>query len=94
MTDKTTVSLGSALNIMNVSGLKTRLAAALSKNLQIVLISDKIEKADTAGLQLIYSFIVKAKEQGNSVSWQKPSDALFQACETLGMSEALCLKPD
>ncbi|WP_196137319.1 lipid asymmetry maintenance protein MlaB [Aliikangiella sp. G2MR2-5] len=91
MGKKTTVSLGGALDIMNVAGLKARLEGALAKNLSVVLISDKVEKADTAGLQLIYAFIQKVEKNGYRVNWQKPSDALIQASEILGMQEALYL---
>ena len=89
MTDKTTVSLGTALDIMHASGLKERLSVALDKKSHIVLISDKVERADTAGLQLIYSFKKEVESQQKELSWQKPSDALLGACEVLGMSDAL-----
>ena len=91
MAKKTTVSLGHALDIQNASALKSRLENALSKSLPVVLVSDKVEKADTAGLQLIYSFIKEVENQGRDVSWQKPSDSLIQASETLGLSEKLYL---
>ena len=88
---KTTVSLGSALDIANASALKTRLENALAKSLSVTLIGDKVERADTAGLQLIYSFIKQVEHQGCKVSWQKPSDNLIQSSEVLGMSEQLSL---
>lgn len=91
MSDKTTVSLGTALDIMHAEGLKERLTTALAKKSQIVLISDKVERADTAGLQLIYAFKKAAETQQKVVSWKKPSDALIAACESLGMSEALAI---
>ena len=89
LSDKTTVSLGTALDIMHASGLKERLAAALDKKPHIVLISDKVERADTSGLQLIYAFKKEVEAQNKEMSWKKPSDALLSACEALGMSEAL-----
>ncbi len=89
MSNKTTVSLGSALDIMHASGLKERLTAALDKKPHIVLISGKVERADTAGLQLIYAFKKEVESRDRQLSWQKPSDALLQACESLGMTEAL-----
>ena len=91
MSDKTTVSLGTALDIMHASGLKERLVAALEKKSHIVLISDKVERADTAGLQLIYAFKQEVAAKNKEMSWQKPSDSLLGACEALGMSEALDL---
>jgi anti-anti-sigma regulatory factor len=89
LSDKTTVSLGTALDIMHASGLKDRLASALQKKSHIVLISDKIDRADTAGLQLIYAFKLEAESQQKEVSWQKPTDVLLAACDSLGMSQAL-----
>ncbi len=91
MSDKTTVSLGNALDIMHAAGIKERLSSALEKKPHIVLISDKVERADTAGLQLIYSFkqIVEARQK--QMSWKKPSDALLQASDLLGLTEALGL---
>ena len=88
---KTTVSLGTALDIVNASSLKARLENALAKNLSVTLVGDKVERADTAGLQLIYSFIKKVEQQGCKVTWQKPSDNLIQSSEVLGMSEQLSL---
>lgn len=91
MSKKTTVSLGTALDIMHAKSLKTRLAAAIAKNIPVVLVSNKVEKADTAGLQLIYAFIKNVEMQGNTVSWKNPSDMLYQACKILGMSHAVKL---
>jgi len=89
LSEKTTVSLGSAVDIMHASGLKERLMASLEKKPHIVLISDKVERADTAGLQLIHAFKLEVEAQKKQMSWQKPSDALLVACDSLGMSEAL-----
>lgn len=91
MSDKTTVSIGSALDIMHAAGLKDRLTTALSKKPHIVLISDKVERADTAGLQLIYAFKLEVDKQKKQLSWQKPSDALIQASDSLGMTTVLGL---
>jgi anti-anti-sigma regulatory factor len=89
MAKKTTVSLGVALDIMHVSALKNRLASAMAKGLPVVLISDKVEKADSAGLQLMYSFKQKMKQKQLDLIWKKPSESLLQACELLGMTGSL-----
>ena len=89
LSDKTTISLGAALDIMHAAGLKERLVGALNKKNHIVLISDKVERADTAGLQLIYAFKKEVELQKKELSWQKPSDALLSACQALGMEDAL-----
>lgn len=92
MVKKTSVRLGNALDIMHAAQLKTRLETCLAKNKPVVLISDKVERADTAGLQLIYAFIQAVESAGHSVSWQKPSDPLRQIAETLGMEQHLNLQ--
>ncbi len=88
---KTTVNLGAALDIANASALKGRLQNALAKDMSVLLIADKVEKADTAGLQLIYAFINAVQAKGYNVSWQKPSDKLIQASEILGLADELYL---
>lgn len=89
MSGKTTVSLGSALDIMHASSLKERLTASLEKKSQIVLISDKVERVDTAGLQLIYAFRLEAQARKKQVTWKGPSAALLKASDSLGMTSAL-----
>lgn len=91
MSDKTTVSLGTALDIMHASGLKERLIAALEKKPHIVLIAENVERADTAGLQLIYSFKQAVEASKKQMSWKKPSDALLQASDSLDLTTALGL---
>jgi anti-anti-sigma regulatory factor len=85
------VNLGEALDIVHASKLKDRLASSLSKKDSIVLIADKVKKADTAGLQLVYAFIKKATDSNKSVSWQKPSEELLQASVKLGLKSELNL---
>lgn len=91
MAKKTSVSLGTALDIVHVAGLKKRLITAMDKELPVVLVAEKVEKADTAGLQLIFAFIQKVNQNGHQVSWQKPSDSLLQTSEILGLKQALNL---
>lgn len=89
LSEKTTVSLGTALDIMHAAGLKERLMAALQKKPHLVLISDKVERVDTAGLQLLYAFKLEVESQKKQLSWQKPTDILLAACDSLGISAAL-----
>ncbi len=91
MSDKTTVSLGTALDIMHAASLKERLSAALAKKDHILLISDKVQRADTAGLQLVLAFKQHAEKSNKRVSWQKPSEALINASELLGLKTQLAL---
>ena len=89
MSKNTTVSLGNALDIAHAALVKERLVASLKKKSRIVLIADKVEKVDTAGLQLVYAFKLEAETLDKHLAWQKPSTVLKNACHSLGMSEAL-----
>lgn len=90
--EKTTVSLGTALDIAHVAGLKDRLAAALEKDKPLICINvEKLERVDTAGLQLVYAFSKTVETQGKTISWIKPSDKFLTACENSGMNEYLTL---
>ncbi|MDH5433574.1 MAG: STAS domain-containing protein [Gammaproteobacteria bacterium] len=91
MSKKTTVSLGNALDIASVSELKKRFENALTKDLPVTLSANKVEKADTAGLQLAYAFVKKVEANGHDINWQSPSDVLVQTSEILGMQEHLNL---
>lgn len=93
MSKNTTVSLGKALDIEHAAIMKERLVAALKKKSRIVLVSDKVEKVDTAGLQLIYAFKLEVETLNKQLSWQKPSKVLKNACHALGMNEALNINP-
>jgi len=89
MANKTTLNLGSAIDIVHASTLKPMLMSALKKKPHIVLIADKVERSDTAGVQLIYSFLQCAKKKDLAVTWKKPSANLLDIAEKLGMSRDL-----
>ena len=91
MNKKTRVSLGNALDIAHVEELKIRLEAALTKEPKVVMVADKVQRADTAGLQLVCAFLLKADTQGIKVSWQKPSAAILRTGRLLGTLSALRL---
>lgn len=63
----------------------------LLSNKKVVLEGDQVERIDAASLQLFYSFIEQAKEDGIDVVWRSPSDALLNNAKLLGMEEALQL---
>ncbi len=82
---KTSFSCGSALDIEHVLALYARLQRSLKKSTVIILTSDAVVKADTAGLQLILSFIREVENRGGKVIWKNPSAALLGASRRLGI---------
>lgn len=91
MAKTTSISLGNALDIAHAADLKKRMQQALSKDLPVVLVADKVEKIDTAGIQLVYAFIDALQNKGEKVSWRKPSGLLLEMSQKLAIKEALVL---
>jgi len=91
MAKSTRLSLGKKLDIAAADELKQRLEATLVKAPQVVLVADKVERADTAGLQLILAFMRKAQSQAIEVKWFRPSDAVKEAAERLGLLAKLAI---
>jgi anti-anti-sigma regulatory factor len=91
MASKTTFSCGDALDIVHASSLYSRLQKSLEKSTTIELKADAVEKADTAGLQLIAALSKEAAKTGGKLIWKKPSKTLTDAAERLGLSQSIGL---
>ncbi len=87
MTAKATVvDCGDALTISHATELHQKILAALEDSSEIKLTADAVEKVDTAGLQVIVALSSELKKVDGSLSWDKPSEALVQAANTLGLT--------
>ncbi|NVJ49499.1 MAG: STAS domain-containing protein [Gammaproteobacteria bacterium] len=92
MTVKASFACGSELNIQSADKLKARLLKTLEKDVeQFVLNASKVERVDSAGLQLLAAFIREVVARGAVVQWQKPNDTFLNATKLLGMNSALQL---
>lgn len=87
------VQLPANLTIANVQGLHEKLENLMhdENSDQIVLTSSKVERADTAGVQLLLAFVLAAKERSIKVEWQKPTEPLVTAAQILGIESELGL---
>lgn len=92
MAEKTSFSCGNNLDIFHVDKLKQRLESALERGQTIVLKADKVERVDTAGLQLIIALKKKIEADGGSIVWQKPTQTLLDIAKLLGVDSILELK--
>ena len=90
MSDKTTLTLPEQLDIAQVDSLKDRMDKALAKEVSIVELSaDKIERVDSAGIQLLLSFKNAVQEADKEFKLLKPSDEFLAAADLLGSTELL-----
>ncbi len=91
MASKSSFSCGKSLDITQADKLHKRLMSTLEKGLDIELSGDQVERADTAGLQLLLAFYQTATHQGTSITWKNPSEALLSSAKRLGLASELGL---
>lgn len=80
-----------SLDIRHVSDMKILFAGALAANKTVTLQADKVERADTAGLQLFCAFFKDAHASGMKIVWHEPSETLRKSAGLLGLTEVLGL---
>ena len=85
------IECGERMTIEHVESLYSQLEAAAQENDYIELIADRVQQCDTASLQLILSLLRMSKEQGHTVKWVKPSPAILNVAQLLGLTEPLDL---
>lgn len=91
MASKTTFFCGQALDIAHSAALYKRLQKSLQKSSTIEIKAGKVQKADTAGLQLVLSLAKEVRKTGEDLIWKKPSKVLINAAQRLGLAHELGL---
>lgn len=86
---KITIDCGEALTIANVANLHSQFIDALEKTSSIELDAAKVEKVDTAGLQLLVAVNRELKKSENSLFWKATSDVLLDSISTSGLSSEI-----
>ncbi len=93
MASKVDFNLPENLTISKVQQLHEEMEVLLGKKDcdKVVLKANKVQRADTAGLQLLLAFVNATKEGHIDLNWSKPSDNLCEAARVLGLDTALGL---
>jgi ABC-type transporter Mla MlaB component len=81
------IQCGQQLTIAQVSDLYAQLLAALVEGQAVNIHINEVERVDTAGLQLLYTFKQNAQTGGVVVMWTPPSTVFADASDTLGLGE-------
>ena len=91
MADTISFHLPENLTIASVHGLHEELEVLVSQSDcdKVVLQASDVQRADTAGVQLLLAFVNASKEHQIGVEWDKPSDKLCTTAELLGLQGAL-----
>lgn len=90
-TQKTVVTCESNVDISIAVDLHNYLKQALQGNQMVEIDAGKVERIDTSVLQLIYSYITAAREQGLQVDWSAASDAVYSSARLIGLDKLLQL---
>lgn len=91
MANSVTVDLPDNLTIATVESLQEQLDPFAMGSQDVVLNGEGVERADTAGLQLLYAFSQALKSHNAQMSWLNPSSVLTEAANNLGLSDHLAL---
>lgn len=91
MANSVEVDLPENLTIANIHPVHEKFEALVDDkaNDHITIHAAGVSRADTAGIQLLHSFVVAAKERQISLEWDNPSEKLCSAADILGMKEFL-----
>ena len=77
--------------VADASSLKSGLAKLLDESGSVTLDISAVQRIDTAGLQVIATFIRERESQGRQVQWQGHSPAVSAAAKLLGLSALIKL---
>lgn len=88
---QTTIVCSSSMDISGAGELRLQLMDAINTKESVVLDAAKIEKVDTAALQILTAFFKDADATNIEVQWKDPTQALTTAASLLGLNETLRL---
>lgn len=91
MTSPVVFDLPENLTIASTEALHEQLEPLSNGSADVVFNASAVSRADTAGLQLLYSFLKTLKSHDASLSWSAPSSVLIDTAEQLGLKQHLAL---
>ncbi len=86
-----TLKCGDDFSIRNAQDFHQQLNKALENKQSVDVDASQVTQTDTAGLQMLYAFAQKAKENGLDFKLKEVSDDFRATAELLGMSDCLDL---
>lgn len=89
--DDAVLRLPSQCTIREASQLLGQLMLRLEHSAPVYIDAAKVERIDTAALQLLVAFLGERKARRLAVVWLECSDAMMRAAGALGLTAALAL---
>lgn len=91
-TEENIFVLKSNLAINGAADFHKTLSELSEKAEPVVFDASAVENIDTAIFQLLLAFALTVKQAGSRIQWLNPSDEFLERADTLGLTDALCLK--
>lgn len=79
------VLLGSSCTIEDVAQLRDVLSGHLAANVPIIIDASRLDRIDTAGMQLLAAFSIDCLERGIAFAWTQRPAVLEEAIHLLGL---------
>lgn len=84
------ITLPEELTIISAGQWKTELSDNISRS-PLALAGDAVTRIDTAGIQLLLTFIRDARRRGVDIAWTRHPVVIFDAAQRLGLARDLLL---
>tara|TARA_R110002050_G_scaffold268113_1_gene409976 strand:- start:25795 stop:26091 length:297 start_codon:yes stop_codon:yes gene_type:complete len=82
----TVIDCGDTFDMANVADMYMRMLSHLAEDDLIQFNVSKVERIDTAAMQMIYAFSKEATQQGHILRWEGASDVFVRTAELLGVA--------
>lgn len=90
--NETQLVFASVLDIAGAQNLRSELDRALSGGTTLVLDGGRVERVDTAALQILAAFCRACQKTGKALSWKATSQPLNDVAALLGLNDVLGIK--
>ena len=92
--DSVSIDMGGSLGIAQVAELHARLSEARFGTEHLTLNISRLERVDTAAVQLLYCLQRDLRAEGRLIHWSRPSPQLVEVVNRLGMDRRFSFGED
>ena len=89
MAESVTIECNANMDITTVENFHHQLEEVLNDGCSVVLDASKVERADSASLQMLYAFKQVLESHHLSLNWKSPSERMQESAHLLGLDEHL-----
>lgn len=90
--EATVIDCGDAVGIANVGDMYAHLLSELAEGHAVQFDVSKVERVDTAAMQMIYAFSKEAEKLGHILNWENASEGFVRSAKILGLATLMNMK--